>query len=183
MKIWLLFFSLLASASMSAQDRPLGTDTLALEGITVYSTSQNELFSKDSLSLFQELTRMHESDQKFRKNSNTFMEHINEQNAIDSMNTLRLVQITEQYGFPSSRRFRSKRSTLSPHIIWVHANAQHWATLKPIVEKEYKAGHMSQPEYAHIMWHLNGRKGVPEFEGAKMKKKRNGKVVQRMKNF
>lgn len=58
-------------------------------------------------------------------------------------------------------KWKGKRSGILPHILLVHAPKNYFDTVKPILESEYKKGSMSQFEYDHTMWHLNGRKGIP----------------------
>jgi hypothetical protein len=177
----LLLLALLAATETRAQNRSILTDTIALDGVTVFSRSQSELFSRDSARLLQELKAMLEADQRFRKNRKTYMEHIAEQNAIDSANMLRLMEITELYGFPSMRRFKASKENILPHVIFVHTPRKYCDTVKPVVERLFKNGSITQAEYAHTMWHLNGRQDIPEIEGARVKRKKNGKVIQKIK--
>ena len=80
-------------------------DTFQLEEVVVYDAAKAELFSRDSIMLYNELTLTLENDQRFRKNNKQYYKHKKEQDSIDRANSLRLIRITQTYGFPSSQRF------------------------------------------------------------------------------
>ena len=142
------------------------------------------LFSRDSVELFKELQTMSVSDQQYRKSTETFHNHISKVNGIDSMNTTRMIEIINTYGFPSVHRFKLKKNShFTPHIILVHANQQFADTLSKLLLVEKNAGRISPNEYAHIDWHLKGRKGIPQFERGKVKKRKNGSTSIKFTGF
>ncbi|MBZ0099640.1 MAG: hypothetical protein K8F30_11175 [Taibaiella sp.] len=82
---------------------------------------------------------MSATDQQYRKSTETFHEHINIVNGIDSMNTMRMIEIINTYGFPSVHRFKLKKNIhFTPHIILVHANQQFADTLSKLLLIEKK---------------------------------------------
>lgn len=134
--------------------------------------------------LYEELVKMYEKDQAIRENSTYFKANLDEARIIDSSNTMRMIAIINTYGFPSVHRFKKgKKNTAHPHIILVHAPEQYTDTVKKLIDAEKVAGRISPNEYAHIDWHLNGRKGAPAFEGGKTRTKRNGTKVIRYKGL
>lgn len=140
--------------------------------------TKNELFSRDSALLRQELINMHYRDQLYRKNSHTYKDNIKTQDSIDDANTTRMIAIINAYGFPSAERFVQKPLALSPHIMLVHAPDKYHDSLKILISSEREAKRINSFEYAHVMWHLNGRKDIPQVEGVKVKKRR-GKTIMK----
>ncbi len=57
--------------------------------------------SKLNLELRSEILKMKKADQLYRKNRNKFQKNIHKQDSIDEVNTKRLIQIFEQYGYPN----------------------------------------------------------------------------------
>lgn len=142
------------------------------------------LFSRDSVKLFKELQTMAVTDQQYRKSTETFHKHIDEVHNIDSINTTRMIEIINTYGFPSAHRFKTKgKEHFTPHIILVHADQQFADTLWKLLLIEKEAGRISPNEYAHIDWHLKGRHGIPQFEGGKVKKRKNGSTRVKFTSF
>lgn len=142
-----------------------------------------KLFSRDSVLLLQELKQMYTEDQQGRKSHEYFMAHSDDIRQQDSIHTQRLIEITNTYGFPSSSRFNIRKHNIHPHIIFVHAPEMFADTLTALLNTEKAAGRITHNEHAHIMWHLQGRKEIPQFEGAKTKRKKNGTVRMKFKGF
>jgi hypothetical protein len=139
-------------------------------GFTARAQSQAELFSRDSIHLVQELMTMAQEDQKYRSNLRKYKAHQQEQSALDDRQTARMIEMIQTYGFPSRKRFTlNKKTHLAPHIILVHAPEKYFDTLKTLVKAEKEAGRMGVDEFAHVIWHLNGRVGIPDFEGVRIK--------------
>lgn len=81
---------------------------------------------------------------------------------IDKHNTRWIIDFTKKNGFPSPDR------TGKPIAAWVllhHAPSQYHKKIKPLLEREFKAGRISQTTYGLVKWHINGRKGLPEGTG------------------
>ncbi len=81
---------------------------------------------------------------------------------IDKDNTKWIIDFTKRNGFPSPDR------TGKPIAVWVllhHAPSQYHKKIKPLLEREYKAGRISQATYGLVKWHIHGRKGLPEGTG------------------
>lgn len=95
---------------------------------------------------------------------------------MDNSHTERMIAIINTYGFPSVKRFeKDKKKIIAPSIIMVHTHVQYTDTVRKLIDAEKAAGRILPDEYAHIDWHLNGRKGVPAFEGLEVKTNRRGK--------
>lgn len=136
------------------------------------------LFTRDSAILYEALVKMSKEDQRLRKHKKDNIKHAEERRIIDSTNTVRMIAIINTYGFPAVQRFENdKKTSIAPSIILVHSPEQYTDTVKKLIDAEKAAGRISSNEYAHIDWHLNGRKGVPAFEGGKTKTKKNGNKV------
>lgn len=80
---------------------------------------------------------------------------------IDSLKAVRLIEIIEKYGFPSTKRlekYSGQDMDFSALTILVHTPFNFKDQLLPILEKEYNAGNLQdQCEYGYLLWHLNGR--------------------------
>lgn len=138
------------------------------------------LFTRDSAMLYEELVKMSKEDQRLRKHNKDYINHGKERLVIDSTNVVRMIAIINTYGFPAVQRFgENRKDGITPSIILVHTPQQYTDTVKKLIDAEKAAGRISQNEYAHIDWHLNGRKGVPAFEGVKIKTKKNGNKVMK----
>jgi hypothetical protein len=129
-----------------------------------HAQSKEALFARDSVELSRELRRMQNDDQKYRRNSRVYKANYETVRKMDSVRTLRMIEIIETYGFPSMRRFASK-DPIIPHLILVHAPRHFFDTLRPLLQAEKEAGRISSNEYAHILWHLDGRVGKPNLPG------------------
>lgn len=83
----------------------------------------------------------------------------------DSLNTKLLINITKDYGFPNNKRLGVPRS--KAYIIFTHAPNFYFKEVRELVEKEYNAGRIIEFKKEYILWHVNGRKGVPPMAGTK----------------
>lgn len=80
------------------------------------------------------------------------------QEQLDDQNTRRLIEITEQYGFPNPDR------TGKPIPVWLifqHADEKYCDQLIPILDRELEAGRLTASEHHMILWNLEGREGMP----------------------
>ena len=133
--------------------------------LNAVAQSRETLWKRDSVQLLAELRKMVQQDQEARSSSTKSVEDWKLVEQADAMRTRRMIEIIRTYGFPSLRRFKSRRGEfLVPYILLVHSPKEYFATLRPILKAEKEAGRISPDEYAHIEWHLNGRVGSPAFE-------------------
>ncbi len=132
----------------------------------------------------QEKTREYILSKKFK--SDSLGKRINEKYIlpIDELNTKRIIELTEIYGFPSKSRIEKKYKEkldeeFNPYILIVHAPKKYWDELKVIIKKELDSKHLSRCEYGHILWHLNGRKNIQDMldNGFKLVPNENGQQI------
>ncbi|TVZ26578.1 hypothetical protein JM83_1553 [Gillisia sp. Hel_I_86] len=101
-------------------------------------------------------------------------------NPIDTLNTDRMIEIIEKYGFPSLKRLKKysdQKIEFSPYIILIHTPFSYKNRMIEIIEREYKAGNMKNIcQYGYILWHLNGRSDFSYMtnNGYKMSRKDDG---------
>lgn len=83
-------------------------------------------------------------------------------NPLDSLKTVRMLEIIDTYGFPSTKRlkqFGNQHLDFNPLIILVHTPFSFSSKVIPVIEKEYAAGNLkNRCEYGYLLWHLNGRR-------------------------
>ncbi|SDG94934.1 hypothetical protein [Psychroflexus sediminis] len=77
----------------------------------------------------------------------------------DSLNTLKLLEITKKYGFPNHKRLGVYKS--KAYLIFVHSPRYFFSDIEELIEFEYKNNRMSYYERAYITWHIKGRLGSP----------------------
>lgn len=152
---------------------------LLVLGIHTMAQTREDLFARDHDALLSELRGMLELDQQYRESNRAVSAELaQKRDAIDDANARRMIAIINTYGFPSRQRFRiRKKDGLLPHIILVHAPMVYADTLKNLLEPEHIAGHMTEFEYAHLMWHLNGRKEPIATHGEKFRRAKGKKTV------
>lgn len=161
--------------TIADEARVYSVDTVSVVGRRAFRP-----LGADSAALTAEIRRMLKDDQKYRSNKRTFSTHLAAQRAIDSANTLRMIEIIRAYGFPSNERFNQTEGLMLPHIILVHAPELLFDTLRTMLLAERQAGRMTTNEYAHVLWQLDGRRSHPALEGGTTKYKRGGrKMVHR----
>lgn len=88
---------------------------------------------------------------------------------IDSINTNELIKITKKYGFPSQERLKTHRA--EAYFLFVHSDRIYHDEIRELINKEFEENRISEYEKAYIMWHLDGRKGMPPMLG------KDGKVI------
>lgn len=81
----------------------------------------------------------------------------------DSLNTKLLIDITKDYGFPNNRRLGVPRS--KAYKIFTHTPSVYFEEVKNLVINEHKAGRMIEFKKEYILWHINGRNGLPPMSG------------------
>lgn len=82
-------------------------------------------------------------------------------NAIDSINTQNVIDISEKYGFPSNYRLVTlggKTVFGDPYILLVHSPLYYAEKIKSLAKIAYENGRLKDQSYKHILWHINGRK-------------------------
>ncbi len=85
-------------------------------------------------------------------------------NPKDAKHTIRLIEITKKYGFPSIKRIREnyKKDFIDPefhtNLIFIHSPKEYWDELKVLMKEEYENGNINQCMYGYLLWHFNGRK-------------------------
>ena len=84
------------------------------------------------------------------------------QTNIDSINTIRLIEIVKKYGFPSVDRLGAP---VSAWLIFQHSPKNFWRELNLLIKKESRKGNIPIAETTMLKWHLNGRKGIPFIPG------------------
>lgn len=116
-------------------------------------------FEKDKYKLVEELDSMVSLDQSIRFDVQ-LEESSKRQKMIEvqETNTKRIVEIIKKYGFPSVERLEQG---IPVWIILQHASLDYREELLELLEKEFKAKRIPNNEYQMIIWHLNGRKGLP----------------------
>ena len=77
----------------------------------------------------------------------------------NNLNTERLIDITEKYGYPGRKRISNY--TASALSIFINSNKNYFSKIREIIAKEYKAKRISEYEKDFILWHVNGRKTTP----------------------
>lgn len=77
----------------------------------------------------------------------------------DSLNTLKLIDLTKKYGFPNNKRLGEYKS--KAYLLFVHSPRYFFPIIDTLVEKEYEAGRISEYKRKFIRWHLDGRNGFP----------------------
>ncbi len=82
------------------------------------------------------------------------------QEKIDAKNTVELIQIVKDYGFPNLEKLQCKVYS-APFLIFGHSPKAYWKEIKMLIEDEYKKGNISDGDYDYILWHISGREGDP----------------------
>jgi len=83
-----------------------------------------------------------------------FQDIINEQ---DSINTEKLIKLTNDNGFPGMDRLNHKYPVC---LIFVHSDKKFFPEIIELVEREYQKGNMNVWEKDRILWHVDrGRNG------------------------
>lgn len=83
-----------------------------------------------------------------------FQEVINKQ---DSINTEKLIKLTQENGFPGMDRLDHKYPVC---LVFVHSDKKYFPELIELVKSEYQKGNMNDWEKDRILWHVQrGRDG------------------------
>ena len=88
----------------------------------------------------------------------------------DLLNTKKLIEITNKFGFPNNKRLGVYKS--KAYMIFVHSPPQFFDEIRFIINEEYNKKRISEYKKEYIFWHLNGRKGMPPRSG------KDGKAVR-----
>jgi len=199
----ILFFSFLQSFAQSIdvkkQNEKFENDIeLIVEELKfMYDTDQAireytlfKTYDKSVTDSIENLSQEKVQEYIFLKNfkSDSLSKRINEKYIIpiDDLNTKRIIELTEIYGFPSKSRIEKKYKEkldeeFNPYILIVHAPKKYWNELKVLVKKELDNKHLTRCEYGHILWHLNGRKNIQDMldNGFKLVTNEDGQQVIR----
>lgn len=102
----------------------------------------------------------------------------------DEEHTLRMIEITRKYGFPTVDRIRKYYNKkfvdpeFNPYILLVHAPKKYWEELKLLMKSELDKGRISKCTYGHLLWHCTGRASLqPLLENGFEMIVENGKSV------
>lgn len=139
--------------------------TYACQSLTVDERFK-ELGKQEKKHLVSELDTMVEQDQYYRflvddldESSDQYKQKRDSIwdiiNRIDMANTQRLIEITENYGFPNVDRLDAP---IPVWLIFQHAPKEYFDQLKILLKGEYEAGRIPSLEYQMISWHLGHRK-------------------------
>ncbi|GAA4273846.1 hypothetical protein GCM10022258_31400 [Aquimarina gracilis] len=123
--------------------------------------------------LWNQLKKMYADDQRYRnlmgeldKTAPNYQQKKDSlwalQHEIDNKNTEWMIDFTIKYGVPYADR------TGKPIHAWVifhHSPKKYHNKIKPLIEREYKAGRIDSTSYGLMQWHLAGRVGIPENTG------------------
>ena len=155
----------------------------ALREYTLFKT-YNKAVTDSIERLPQELMRSYLQSKKYK--SDDLAKRINKEylSPIDELNTKRIIEMTNKYGFPSLSRIKklykgALEEEFNPYILIVHSPKRYWDELKTLLKKELDAKHLSRCEFGHMLWHLNGRKDLNDMlsNGFKMITNENGQEV------
>lgn len=125
---------------------------------------QNQNFIRDTAKVFDEIRRMHQADQQAR-NIKKKSERMKQMDELALLHTGRLIELLNDYGYPSTYRFKNPSLNNVPVLVlFDHAEMSKRDTLHQLLTKEKELDRISKQDYALIKWHLNGRKGVPDFD-------------------
>lgn len=80
------------------------------------------------------------------------------QEKIDEYNTKELIRITKEHGFPNTNFLKEP---IPAWLIFQHTPDKYKEEVKKILETERNKMRIPLIEYEMIIWHLNGRKGIP----------------------
>lgn len=117
-----------------------------------YGINKDSLFGKD-ISLKSALA------DNYKNYFNDYLNLIKRVKNSDSLNTLKLIQITKNYGFPNNNRLGKYKS--KAYLIFVHSPKYFFKEIDELVDFEYKNNRISDYKRAYIKWHINGRIGLP----------------------
>ncbi|MEB8346889.1 hypothetical protein OO010_12575 [Flavobacteriaceae bacterium KMM 6898] len=82
---------------------------------------------------------------------------LSQQKTMDTLNTVKLLEISKRFGFPNTTRFKG----IPAFLIFQHSPTQYFPEINELIEREYNAERLPPMEYEMIKWHLNGRQGTP----------------------
>jgi len=123
------------------------------------SDRKDKLLKENLSSVIKELEIMVDNDRKYRGKFSLSNDSIYElQLDLDTKNTLKLIEITNQYGFPNVDRIGVP---LPAWLIFHHSPYEFKDTVLHVINKEYESGRLPNNEYQLIKWHLSGRNGAP----------------------
>lgn len=79
---------------------------------------------------------------------------------LDNRNTRQLLSFVKKKGYPNMKELGCNGYS-APVLIFVHSPEKYWKEVKNMINEEKKEKRISKGDYQYIMWHINGRKGVP----------------------
>ena len=105
-------------------------------------------------------------------------------NPKDNEHTIRMMEITRKYGFPSINRIKKHYHQefidpeFNPLILLIHSPKEHWNELKIIMKQELKEERISKCTYGYVLWHITGRKSLqPMLDNGFEMVENNGKTI------
>lgn len=106
------------------------------------------------------------ADKKYKKFSKSEEDSIMRlQIDIDNINTEKLIEITQEVGWPTKNNIGCDEY-FSPGMIFRHSQYPYHNKIKILIDEAYKEGQMEKAEYIFILNHVNGRE---DFEVTKEK--------------
>ena len=79
------------------------------------------------------------------------------QKEIDFKTTESLIKIVKTHGFPDTEKLKCENYA-APFLIFGHAPKKYWKEIEVLIDREKKAGRITQGDYNYIKWHIGGRK-------------------------
>jgi hypothetical protein len=130
-----------------------------------------ELFKIDSIYKLEQFTYMKPKQLQMELLGVEYLHYKNKIDSLwieirknDTINTIKLLKITERYGFPNNKRLNVYQS--KAYLIFVHAPRSYFDPINEIIEKEYSESRISEYEKEYIFWHTKyERKGMPPMCG------------------
>ena len=102
----------------------------------------------------------------------------------DIEHTERMIEITEKYGFPSTKRIKMyyeeefNDPEFNPYILLIHAPKEYWNELITLMKNELDNNRISKCTYGHMLWHFTGRKSFqPMLDNGYEMVEENGKTI------
>ena len=93
-------------------------------------------------------------------------------------------EITEKYGFPSTKRIKMyyeeefNDPEFNPYILLIHAPKEYWNELITLMKNELDNNRISKCTYGHMLWHFTGRKSFqPMLDNGYEMVEENGKTI------
>lgn len=84
---------------------------------------------------------------------------------LQTKHTVRLIEIMDKYGYPSSRRLGDSITNIDPFIVLHHMDINYKDTLLSIFKHELKYSRIDSSTFEMFLWDLGDRDGLPMVKG------------------